>query len=68
MQQGLCVKCLSPGIFDYSLGKCIYLCGDNSVFDEAKKECVCQEGYGYTSNGKCDFCEEPTFLKDGYCV
>jgi hypothetical protein len=64
---GYCSKCPNGAIFSSQSNSCIYVCGQNSAYDQGSAKCVCNSGYGLL-NGVCDQCPSGYFVSAGYCV
>ncbi len=45
----------------------MYVCGENSAYDDIQKKCVCLTGYGIT-NKVCAKCPANYFVQNNYCV
>lgn len=64
---GVCSKCPPGALFSSKTNKCIYVCGQNSVYSESAAACVCNPGYGMYG-GSCQTCPADYFISNGYCV
>ena len=62
-----CAKCPLGAIFDNTTKKCVYVCGENSAYNDAQKKCLCLTGYGIF-NKICAKCPPNYFIQNNYCV
>ena len=64
---GYCSRCPSGAIWSTQTNTCIYVCGQNAIYDISASACVCNPGYGLL-NSQCDVCPTNYFISQGYCV
>lgn len=64
---GYCSRCPNGAIWSDQTKACIYVCGQNSVYDTSLGSCVCIAGFGL-NNGQCAVCPNNYFIANGYCV
>lgn len=64
---GVCSKCPQGALWSSSVGKCIFVCGQNSAYSASANACVCNPGFGLFS-GSCQTCPVGYFISNGYCV
>ena len=64
---GFCSKCPSGALWSSQSNSCIFVCGQNSIYNSSVSSCVCLSGYGL-QNGQCQVCPDNYFISSGYCV
>jgi len=64
---GFCSKCPSGALWSSQSNTCIFVCGQNSIYNSSVNACVCNPGYGILS-GQCQTCPNSYFISNGYCV
>lgn len=64
---GYCSRCPNGAIWSAQTQTCIFVCGQNSVYNATVGSCVCNPGFGL-SNGQCSICPNNYYISQGYCV
>jgi proprotein convertase subtilisin/kexin type 5 len=64
---GICSKCPQGALWSSSANKCVYVCGQNSLYSTAASACVCNPGFGLLNN-VCQQCPLNYFISNNYCV
>ena len=64
---GFCSKCPPGALWSSQSSSCIFVCGQNSIYNSSVNSCVCNPGYGII-NGQCQTCPNSYFISNGYCV
>lgn len=64
---GYCSRCPNGAIWSAQTQSCIFVCGQNSVYNSTVGSCVCNPGYGLI-NSQCSICPNNYYISQGYCV
>lgn len=64
---GYCSRCPNGAIWSAQTQSCIFVCGQNSVYNSTVGSCVCNPGFGLI-NGQCSSCPNNYYISQGYCV
>ena len=64
---GFCSKCPFGALWSSQSNTCIFVCGQNSIYNTSVGSCVCNPGYGL-QDGQCQICPSNYFISNGFCV